>query len=485
MQTFRIPESGVASARAVLGQLVHVIDGSHVVSPNSADVLGKRVKTLADLAQVDLDADRWNATSQRLHSVWAALVSEPLPDQVASEARLMLYADPRLELEFMGRGRISAERHLPAPQEFLVAFDIAGGRRVYLFRRIDQANQGRDDRIARVGERFGHWHAWANDPDARLVVSLGGGGFRLFAAIPVLKALERLVDRAKIAEVWGSSGGAFLGYCLAAGFSLASIDQFAFDLYNERVPHLVNGSVSSIVRSRVRAAWAAMRRRDVPPDMVDWLTELERRHPPSERKSPRPFYAIASSTERVGLTALGAAEHLAESCKDFMVACDPHLAVAASTAVPFLLRSVRGIGDDKEETWFDGSISDENPLALPYVKWVRERAARPNDVPPRLKILLVNLNLRAAESEFLRALAGLPIVRKLGVDQGSRLLDMLLDSKTTTNIRLVTATPGVEILSAKLNLGWLNAHDPRSIAKAMRSGRTLESWQIAIHGGTS
>jgi hypothetical protein len=165
-----------------------------------------------------------------------------------------------------------------------------------------------------------------------------------------------------------------------------------------------------------------------------------------------------------------------------MVACDPHAAVAASTAVPFVLRPVRGIGDRPSEAWFDGSISDENPLALAYLKWLRERAADPARTPSRLKIVLVNLNLRAGESSLLRALDGLPVMRQLGfVGKGSRVVDMLLDSKTTTNIRVLTAMPGVEVLSVKLKLGWLNAQGPREIAKAMRSGRSLETWDIALH----
>jgi predicted acylesterase/phospholipase RssA len=487
MQVFRVSPRDVASAKKALGDLVHLVDGREVVSSKSAAYLAERVKGVAKPTPLDLDQDRWFATSRRLHSAWAAMVSEPLPDDVATEARLLLYADPELELEFMGRGRVGHQRALPAAEQHLLSLDRAGGRRYYMFRRLVAPKDGKDERLTRVTSRYLAWHKWLNDPEARVVLSLGGGGFRLFAAIPVLKAIEQISgDRNRIAEVWGSSGGAFLGYAYAAGFPLDALDQFAFDLYNGRVPHLQNGSITSIVRSRVRAAVSSLRGDEPPPEMVDWLVELEKRHPPATRLGPRPFYAIASSTERVGLTALTSKDHIVPGCEEFMVECEPHLAVAASTAVPFVLRPVKGIGDRPNEVWFDGSISDENPLALPYVKWLRERA-RGGDVPKKLKIVLVNLNLRASESSALRAVGKLPVLRKLGVvDEGSRVVDMLLDSKTTTNIRIVTATPGVEILSAKLNLGWLNAQGPREIAKAVRSGRSLESWHITIHGsGTS
>jgi len=247
----------------------------------------------------------------------------------------------------------------------------------------------------------------------------------------------------------------------------------------------VTGTVSSIVRARARGLWHRARGRELEPEMLGWLAELERRHGHETVGPQRPHYTIASSTARRGLEALTAPQHLSEECKDFMVACDPRRAVAASTAVPFVLRPVTGIGPEPGEAWFDGSIRDENPLALPYVKWVRERAARPDVVPPRLKIILVNLNLRASESELLRRMMSLPGLRGASaVEHGFRVLDMLLDSKTSTNIRIVTALPTVEVMSIKLELGWMNVQNPRDIPKAVRTGRTMDCWQIHLHGAS-
>ncbi|HEU4405130.1 MAG TPA: patatin-like phospholipase family protein [Polyangiaceae bacterium] len=483
---FRVPERHVAAARRACGVLVHVPPGDTeaVVTAATAAHLARELPALRALDELPLDADRWDATDRRLHRAWAAFVSEPLPENACAEARLMLYFDPDLELEFMGRGQLLNDKHLPAPKEHMVALDVAGGRRTYLFRKLQRPHGHPDERLTRATQLYGGWRAWLNDRDARVVVSIGGGGFRLFAATPVLKALEKLAgDRSRIDELWGSSGGAFLTYLYAAGFSLDTVDQFAFDLYNDRLPHLVTGSPGSFAKERVRAAWSKLKGEQPAPEMAGWLAELERRNPPERRARALPHYTIASSTQRSGLTALTSPEHLSPECGDFMIGCDPRLAVAASTAVPFLLRPVRGIGDRPDETWFDGSISDENPLALPFVKWVRERAARPDEVPPRLKIVLVNLNLRAAESELLRQLGAVPGLRAVeGLGHGWRVLDMLLDSKTTTNIRIVTALPGVEVMSVKLNLGWLNLQNPKDIAKAVRSGRTMESWEITLHG---
>ena len=488
-RAFVIPERHVEMARNALGPLVQQVKAPEgntwIVSAASARFLERYERKATQFEQYPLDPDMWAAAVVRLHAGFAALVSEPLPASVSHEAHLMLYANPQLELEFMGRGRIESQRHLPATAERLVELEEPGGKRCYLFRKL--ADKAPDARMRNTRQRFDAWHRWVNDDGARIVVSLGGGGFRLFAATPVLKTIDRLTgDRSRIAEVWGSSGGAFLGYLYAGGFRMETVDQFGFDLYNGKVPHLVDGSMTSIARSRLRAMVNQVRGRETPPEMVEWLRELELREPASVRMPRRPFYAIASSTSRPGLVALAAPEDVSPACGDFMVACDPQLGVAASTAVPFVLRPVTGIGDTAVETWFDGSVNDENPLALPYVKWMRERTANPDRTPARLKIVLVLLNLRLSESQPVQVVSKLPVLRSLeAVAKGTALIDRLLDSKTITNVQIVTATPGVEVLTVKLNLGWLSVQNPAEIARAVRSGRTLESWDVTLHGAQS
>jgi hypothetical protein len=481
-KAFRVPLGHLDAVRRMLGARVHDDGSAWIVSAAAARYLERSDRRLRNFEPHPIDPDRWAGSVVRLHNGWSLVVSEPLPASVSHEAHLMLYANRGLELEFMGRGRIASERHLPVPADQLLELEEPGGKRCYLFRRL--LEPGFDTRMQAQRDQYGGWSRWISDSGARIVVSLGGGGFRLFAATPVLKMIDRLANgRDHIAEVWGSSGGAFLGYLYAAGFRMETVDQFAFDLYNGRVPHLVDGSLSSIARSRLRAAVNQVRGRDTPPEMVDWLRELERREPVGARCDKRPFYAIASSTKRAGLTALAATDHVSELCRDFMVPCDPQLGVAASTAVPFVLRPVNGIGDSVLETWFDGSVNDENPLALPYVKWMRERTAYPDRTPQRLKIVLVILNLRLSESQPIQIATKLPVLRSLeALSRGTQLIDRLLDSKTITNVQIVTAMPGVEVLTVKLNLGWLSAQDPSDIARAVRSGRTMASWDVTLHG---
>ncbi|MEQ1508123.1 MAG: patatin-like phospholipase family protein, partial [Myxococcota bacterium] len=317
------------------------------------------------------------------------------------------------------------------------------------------------------------------DDGARLVVSLSGGGFRLFATTPALKVVDALLDgdRQRVGEVWGCSGGALAGYVFAAGHRMSVLDEFGYDLYNGRLPGLVSGSVGSLVRGHVRAQRHRLRGRPVPAEMVEWLTELDRREPRAARGPAVPFYALATSLDRGGPFALGSPDHCDPGHDDFLIPCDPWLGVAASTAVPFLVRAVRGIGSRPDEQWIDGSIADESPLYLPFLKWQRERERSPETTPERLKILLVQLNLRSSESAVMTALSRFGATRSTVV-RAARLFDTMLDSKTQMVVSMLSRHPQVEILCARLSLGWLGLHSPAEIPRAIRTGRTLASWSF-------
>ena len=55
-----------------------------------------------------------DGVNARMIRAWAAAVHDPLPEEVAREARLLLYTQRDLLIEYMGRGRVSNEAFLPA-----------------------------------------------------------------------------------------------------------------------------------------------------------------------------------------------------------------------------------------------------------------------------------------------------------------------------------------------------------------------------------
>jgi predicted acylesterase/phospholipase RssA len=437
-----------------------------------------------------MDAQRvavdWEPVKPRLVIAWAAAVHDPLPDDVRHEALLLLHTQPDLVIEYMGRGRVANEAFLPADKRELFHLDRPGGRRTYLFRKMTHAL---DKRLRNMNERFKTYRDFLVDPGAKVVLSIGGGGFRMFAATSVLRAIDNLLggDRSRISEVWGSSGGAFLGYVYSSGFQATVIDELGYDLYHGRHGHLTDGSIGSLLRTNLRAMARRAVGKHSDPEMAGWLDLLDQKEPAEKRRFKRiPFFPVAANPHRGGvLSALAAPEDIPADCADFILPCSPRDAVAASTAVPGVLRAQRNITgtmSPDQDTWIDGSVTDENPLVLPYVKWCRERERSPDTTPPLLRIVLVNLNLRSTESGAIRTVQSLPILNRIdAVRQLPRVVDMLLDSKTNASIMLLSETGNVEILSLKLVLGTLSANNPRDIPTSIRTGRSLDAWQIATY----
>ena len=457
--------------------------GSTIVSGSTRNFLRLYGSDIQPFAPSE---EQWAAAKKRLVRAFAAAVADPIHPDAELEVLLMLYVQPDLIVEYMGRGRISNDALLPAAKSELFTVDRPGGRRTYLFRRMKQMP---DQRLAQASERFKHYAEWLHDPNAKIVLSIGGGGFRMFAATSVLRAIDNLLhhDRSRISEVWGSSGGAFLGYVYSQGFQASIIDELGYDLYHGRYGHLTDGSIGSLVKTNLRAIARRAVGKQLDPEMAAWLDHLDQKEPRERRKHQRiPFFPVAGNPHRGGqLSALSSPEHITPDCADFILPCDPRDAVAASTAVPGVLRAQRNITgtmSPDQDTWIDGSVTDENPLVLPYVKWCRERERHPDTTPPLLKIILVNLNLRSSESGVVRKLQSAPLLKHLGpVHQLPRVVDMLLDSKTNASLMLLSETGNVEILSFKLVLGTLSANNPRDIPTSIRMGRTLEAWQTASY----
>jgi predicted acylesterase/phospholipase RssA len=427
------------------------------------------------------DDRAWSAASSRLIHGWNAQVSPPPPDDVAHEAVLWLYARPDMQLEYFGRGRFLNAARLPCEQKDLVYLDAAGGKRAYAFRTLKGMVGQVDERTARVKELLRVRAEWLADPNARIVLSLGGGGYRLFAALHALKIIERLLggDRKKVHEVWGSSGGALLGYVFANGLDLSVVDRLAYDLYRGKSKELAGIHLRSLMHFGGRLVSDFVRGRVGFPELGSWVDAVDRVDGANAAgRGKIPYYAMVSNTRWRHPVAFAEPAHITEHCKDILIPCSAREATAASMSVPFLFRPLRGVSGFEQDSWFDGSIVDENPVMLPFVKWLRDRKADPGRTPKRLKIVLVNLNMRMSESTVLTGLG-----RKPGgtIRKAMEVVDLLLDSKTHALIQTLTEVEDVEIMTATLTLGSLDFITRAAIPAAVRSGQIAEGWKLDLH----
>jgi predicted acylesterase/phospholipase RssA len=467
------------ASRAEYGSLLHRSQGLEgwLLTDGTRSALdqGGRLRRRPRHEPVEIDDEAWRAARARIVYGWSAAISDPPPDAVLDEVTLWLYARPEAQIEYMGRGRFASGTRVVQEQE-LIGFDVAGGRRGYMFRVVKARVGESDDRSRQVREDFAKRAAWMNDPDARLVLSMGGGGYRLFAALSALKVIEKMLggDRAKVDEVWGSSGGALLGYVFANGLDLSVIDRLGFELYHGKSKDLPGIHLRSLANlaAQLVGNWALGRAGS--PELGAWVEAVDRMCPPREGGPRVPYYAMVSNTRWRHPVAFAEPQFISEHCRDMLIPCPSAKATAASMAVPFLFRPLRGLEGFEDDIWFDGSIVDENPVMLPFVKWMRDRKADPEGTPKRLKVMLINLNMRLSESSLLTALApSLRIVAKT-----AEIVDLLLDSKTHALIRTLTEIEDVEIMTATLTVGRLNFITRRDIPTAIRCGRVIEGWRL-------
>jgi hypothetical protein len=327
---------------------------------------------------------------------------------------------------------------------------------------------------------FAGIRAWLRDPEARLVLSVGAGGYRAFACTPVLKLVEQVLEsRQRVAEVWGCSGGALAAHVFADGFDLDVLDAFAHRLYHRSESGVLDWSVGSVAQLHARRLLRPKKSNEVGTIQGSWLALLDRLQPVSARQHERrPFFAVASNRKDGLAYGLTDAEFVSPPCSDVLIATNRERALAASCAVPLLFPTQRGIGSNSDE-WVDGGVLEENPLALPFIKWSRERKSDPAGVPRKLKVFLLDLNMRTSESTMIKGLQRLPIglFKRL-----SGTLDMVLDSRSRLSLSVLSELPDVEVMVAKLSIGAFAVRDRASIPKAVERGRAMSAWSFNVIG---
>lgn len=485
MRIFQLDATAAATLRRTDLSAALYKDGSRwLVTEHTKDRIGHtlpRRKTQAISYQPHtIDEARWRDAVARLVFGWSAATCSPLPKDVEHEALLWLYTWPSLRVEYMGRGSLSARAS--AIEEKIRYLDLAGGRRKYAFRIMASDGAAPDPRLEAVAAMYRRAGEWLDDPSARVVLSLGGGGFRLFAANAAVRAIERLLggDRSRIDEVWGSSGGAMLGYAFSQGHDLSVVEELGYHLYHGKTHEIPGLDLHTATKIARRAISWGRPDEGSRPEMTAWVELVDSLCPPQARGPARiPFYALASNTRWRHPVALTDPANIVDEDRDLLVGCDSREATGASMAVPFLVNPLQGLvkGFEREQ-WFDGSIAEENPIMLPFIKWKRDRRRDPDGTPPRLKVALVNLNMRFSESRTLSFVH--PSLAKWA-KRVTDLFDLMLDSKTSAIVRMLRELDDVEILTATLHLGQMKFIARGGLPEIIRSGQVIEGWQLRFH----
>ena len=378
----------------------------------------------------------------------------PEDARLAVLARLLAEdrANGSVGVRFLGRNR-----SVP-PDGF--ALDRAGGQRRYVWQIVPaEVHAARPA----VQERFRALRAVCADARARVVLSLGSGGLKLFAHATALRLFESLGIAESFSEVWGSSAGAMAGLLYAQGLSPHAIEQMGYDLYTGRVDLALRPSKLQFLRHLVRdallpalgAAGAGF------VDVADGLSRMLERY--CGDVEPRlPFYCVAFNLRDCQsdvLTPGAVPAHL----RELVVQADARAAALATSSVPLLFvpRIIRRINRDAH--YIDGSTTEDVPLHSIVRKWDLDRAA---GVEARERLVIVYVKLTGGLETYrthpgrIGKLRLMQTVAAAGIETMHR-----------RDVELLRLRPDVQLLGLELADANPDFFDTRRIAEFIRAAK--------------
>ncbi len=307
-------------------------------------------------------------------------------------------------------------------------------------------------------------------PNTKVVLSLGGGGVRMAAHLAVMEFLERLGATPYIREVWGVSGGAFVGLPYACGMKSDQIEQILHSIFiKNRADVSLKPSVLSIVKGIFKESlFSSEEAKDIS-GLHDYEAIYRAGRKVLEGHQPKiPFYCLAYNLESQQTDILTPEKTPKGYYDGWMYHMDPVDAVAASTAVPIIFKPKRV---SKSQLYVDGGTNEEVPTVSIYKKWKRDLEL---GLERKKDLLVIGINLNphfAALGNF-----GHKLLRKIPAIQYIRMTmyyaDLMRQAKIKDQRRLLMNDPRVEFWNIDLNFdGGLLDVDviPQILAEARKS----------------
>lgn len=435
----------------------------------------------------ELNSEEIESARLRMHFSLESYLSEQLPEPLLRELEALLWLQPKLALEYVGRGdsglqspAASVELRPGAP----LLLDIPGGQRLYSWRLHDAAHVFAAPSIA---DRFQHLRQWLDDDEAHLVLSLGSGGVRGLSLPLVFKFFELLGLRHRLDEIWGCSIGAIYGYAYAIGVPTEVLNQRVFDLFNERYRYFfLKRSLLMTSLNIARHQWARLanslgvfrqRSTTIQDELRRFIADVTRIRP--DDATAIPFYAQATNLSRHGIYGLGEVPRGGDF-SDVLVEADPVAALVASAAIPFVIGPTGLSEGANHDLWLDGAIFERTPLMLPFRKWkLASRLEALAAGQRRLKIFYVDLGDNLSVRRLKNGLNRLPL---LGAELvgAMELVTTLGDMRFNEHLKLLQDLQEVDVLGLCLEGPSGNPLALGSIPEAIRKSRARFPAQLDL-----
>jgi hypothetical protein len=385
------------------------------------------------------------------------------PVDVLEEVYAFLYANPTFQVQYLGRG--SKEDY---SFEDLRDFEQKDRSRHYWWRIFDEQDIFGEGGKPSSSECFENLCRWFRDDEARVVLSLGSGGLRLFSLIPFLHFLEDhgLVDQ--LDEIWGCSGGSVASYLLTHYIPTDVFQNIAYRVHehaytDDEIPLASNVRewIRKIWKSRLGRTWYLQGLIDFSTFTNQMLTKAKSYAP---EKDPLPFFTLSHNytlKKNIVFSNQPVPEHLKEFTR--FLGDSPFKMVTASSAIPVLFRRELIKNDlGEEEQWSDGVLFEETPLASIIRKWHADRRYLPG-TPKKLKIFYVDLGVGFQEL-FPKSEHSKYIKNFVNYSQ-----DIWKRQRTSLELALANSS-NIEIKGLEVRLGYLGLLNPKLIPSIIHRG---------------
>lgn len=275
------------------------------------------------------------------------------------------------------------------------------------------------------------------------------------AHIPVFEFLEKLGLVGQISEIWGTSGGAFVGLPYSRGMSARDVERFVRDIFlGGTIKAQLRPSLYSIAKTIVRESLFSSDLESEIAGFHDHIIFQEAGRKALEGYTQKiPFYCLAYNLithQTETLTPLPVADGLYDG---WMFETDAFDAVAASTAVPIVFQP-KVIKDKAgvDHVYVDGATNEEVPTVTIRRKWHLDHEMS-LEKRRRLLVIGVSLNARFTTMGFFknRVFRRIPIVQH--VRSTMYYSDLIRRAKVEDQKRVLQADPSIEFwdLDMKLN----------------------------------
>ena len=411
---------------------------------------------------------------KRIYHSLKSHLHDPIPDNIFQEFYLFLFANKKVQIEYLGRDLKlkSYSKELKKIDNHVFSFDISNGTRNYFWK--IHLNEERFKKI-KFEDNFCHLKRWFNDESATIVLSLGGGGLRAHAIPTVLKIFDFLDIRKNIDELWGCSGGSIIGGYYAYGIPPLFIEKVCFDFYNERhEDFVIKGDIFNSFKTLAKQIQGKNFSELI--GIVELQKTLQLAFENEKERTEKreniklshiPFFSLVSTPFQKEMMALTEGKWISPECKNFLKEAEPFESICASSSIPLIMKPIVKTYSDGKYTFFDGALSEEIPLILPFKKFIAEKKTKPNK--KKLKIFYINLNSRLRES---KAISHFFTKRNLTfIYKNLLLVDKSLDRKIEKTLEDLKSNQEVDILGLDLVLNKNAFLNTQEIPYIIRNGR--------------